>query len=75
MTVQYKNMDAVDFFTKLFCHVEDAMPEAKKHSQANLCPREVVKIAILFSLKGVGNQAFYHCIWVCRSNLFAHVLR
>ena len=52
-------MSTVDFITNLFCKVDDAMPDAKKHSQASLYPSEVVTIAILFALKGVGNRAFY----------------
>ena len=60
-------MSTVDFITDLFCHVDDAMPEAKKHSQANLYPSEVVTIAILFALKGVGNRAFYR--WLKRDYL------
>ena len=38
------------------------MPNAEKHSQANLYPSEVVTLAILFALKGVGNRAFYRWI-------------
>lgn len=52
-------MTTIDFITRLFCHVDDAMPNAEKHSQANLYPSEVVTLAILFALKGVGNRAFY----------------
>lgn len=52
-------MTTVDFITRLFCHVDDVMPNAEKHSQANLYPSEVVTLAILFALKGVGNRAFY----------------
>ena len=52
-------MTTVDFITELFCHIDDAMPDAKKHTQANLWPSEVVTLAMLFALKGVGNRAFY----------------
>jgi len=47
-------MTTTDFITELFCRVDDAMKGAKKHSQANLYPSEVVTLAILFALKGVG---------------------
>ena len=57
-------MTTVDFITELFCRVDDLMPEAKKHSQANLHPSEVVTLALLFALKGVGNRAFYR--WLKR---------
>ena len=73
-------MTTEDFIIDLFCRVDDRMPEAQKHTQASLYPSEVVTIAILFSLKGVGNRAFYR--WLerdyqmlfpqlpCRTRLF-----
>ena len=57
-------MTTVDFISELFCRVDNAMPKAKKHSQASLFPSEVVTLAILFALKGVGNRAFYR--WLSR---------
>ena len=60
-------MSTIDFITILFSNVDDKMPEAKKHSQAKLYPSEVVTIALLFSLKGVGNRAFYR--WLKRDYL------
>jgi len=54
----------VDFITELFCRVDDVMLDVSKHSQAKLYPSEVVTIALLFALKGVGNQAFYR--WLKR---------
>ena len=60
-------MSTVDFITELFCRIDDAMRDAKQHSQAKLCPSEVVTIAILFALKGVGNRAFYR--WLKRDYL------
>ena len=60
-------MTTVDFITELFCRIDDAMTDAKKHSQANLYPSEVVTIAILFALKGVGNRAFNR--WLQRDYL------
>ena len=66
-------MTTEDFIIDLFCRVDDQMPEAQKHSQASLYPSEVVTIAILFALKGVGNRAFYH--WLKRDlrPLFPHL--
>jgi hypothetical protein len=57
-------MTTEDFIIDLFCRVDDQMPDAQKHSQASLYPSEVVTIAILFALKGVGNRAFYR--WLRR---------
>ena len=51
-----------DFITELFCRVDDAMTDVPKHSQASLHPGEVVTLALLFAIKGVGNRAFYR--WV-----------
>ena len=56
-------MTTIDFITQLFCCVDDKLTQhTQKHSQANLYPSEVVTIALLFALKGVGNRAFYR--WV-----------
>ncbi|MEJ2300117.1 MAG: hypothetical protein P8Y14_01290 [Anaerolineales bacterium] len=57
-------MTTEDFIITLFCRVDNAMPNAQKHSQASLYPSEVVTLAILFALKGVGNRAFYR--WLVR---------
>jgi hypothetical protein len=57
-------MTTVDFITELFYRVDNSMPDAHKHSQASLFPSEVVTLAILFALKGVGNRAFYR--WLIR---------
>ena len=40
------------------------MHDVPKHSQASLYPSEVVTLALLFAIKGVGNRAFYR--WVER---------
>jgi hypothetical protein len=60
-------MTTVEFITELFYRVDNAMPNAPKHSQANLFPNAVVTIAILFALKGVGNRPFYR--WLIRDYL------
>lgn len=60
-------MTTIDFITELFCRIDDAMPDARKHIQGKLYPGEVVTIAILFALKGVGNRAFYR--WLIRDYL------
>ena len=57
-------MTTVDFITNLFFRVDDALRAIPKHVQAGLHPSEVVTLALLFALKGVGNRAFYR--WVSR---------
>jgi hypothetical protein len=57
-------MTTEDFIINLFCRVDDQMCDAKKHAQARLYPSEVVTMALLFALKGVGNRAFYR--WLVR---------
>ena len=47
-------MTTEDFIIKLFCRVDEQMLDASKHSQAKLYPSEVVTLALLFALKGVG---------------------
>ena len=66
-------MTTEDFIIDLFCRVDDQMPDAQKHSQANLYPSEVVTIAILFALKGVGNRAFYRWLERDYRTLFPHL--
>lgn len=51
-----------DFITELFCRVDDKMSDVPKHNQASLHPSEVVTLALLFAIKGVGNRAFYRWI-------------
>src|SRR5918993_4929441 len=58
-----------DFITELFCRVDDAMTEVSKHSQATLYPSQVVTLAVLFAVKGVGNPPFYR--WLERD--FTHL--
>jgi hypothetical protein len=57
-------MTTVDFITGLFCRVDDRMQDVPKHPQAHLYPSEVVTLAVLFALKGVGDRAFYR--WLVR---------
>jgi hypothetical protein len=60
-------MSTQDFITELFCRVDDVMHDVPKHNQASLYPSEVVTLALLFAIKGVGNRAFYR--WVKRDYL------
>jgi hypothetical protein len=53
-----------EFIIELFYRVDEAMLDVPKHPQANLYPSEVVTLALLFALKGVGPRAFYR--WVRR---------
>jgi hypothetical protein len=60
-------MTTVDFITELFCRVDDSLQKCdkiRKHPQAKLYPSEVVTLALLFALKGVGQQAFWR--WLTR---------
>ena len=52
-------MTTVDFIVELFCRIDDVLSDLPKHSQATLYPSEVVTLAFLFAIKGVGNRAFY----------------
>lgn len=65
-------MTTEDFIINLFCRVDDQMGFVSKHSQAHLYPSEVVSLALLFALKGVGNRGFYR--WLVRDyrHLFPH---
>jgi hypothetical protein len=64
-------MSTQDFITQLFCRVDDQMTDVAKHSQSSLYPSEIVTLALLFAIKGVGNRAFYRWIkrWIKRDYL------
>jgi hypothetical protein len=62
-----------DFIIELFCRVDDEMLNAAKHPQAKLSPSEVVTLALLFALKGVGNRAFYRWLKRDYQALFPHL--
>lgn len=57
-------MTTEDLITGLFIRVDDQMRDIKKHPQSSLYPSEVVTLALLFALKGVGTRAFYR--WMKR---------
>jgi hypothetical protein len=46
-----------DFIIELFCRVDDQMKDTPKHSQAALYPSEIVCLAFIFAIKGVGNRS------------------
>lgn len=57
-------MTTEDFIIGLFCRIDDQMKNVPKHPQANLYPSEIVTLAVLFAIKGVGDRAFYR--WIAR---------
>jgi len=57
-------MTTEDFIIGLFCRIDDQMKDVAKHPQANLYPSEIVTLAVLFAIKGVGDRAFYR--WMAR---------
>jgi hypothetical protein len=70
---EIKAVTTEDFTIELFYRIDQELPDVKKHNQAKLYPGEVVTLAFLFALKGVGNRAFYR--WLKRdfSYLFPHL--
>lgn len=58
-------MSTDDFIIGLFIRVDTVMVGVPKHSQAHLYPSEIVTLALLFALKGVGPRAFYR--WLTRN--------
>src|ERR1044072_258576 len=53
-----------EFTIELFFRIDEELADVPKHSQARLYPSEVITLAFLFALKGVGNRAFYR--WLAR---------
>jgi hypothetical protein len=60
-------MSTEDFIADLVYRVDVVMADVPKHPQASLYPSEIVTLALLFALKGVGNRAFYR--WIKRDYL------
>ena len=52
-------MTTQDFIIALFCAVDQEMLDIPKRPDAKLYPSEVVTMALLFAIKGVGTRAFY----------------
>ena len=60
-----KLMTTFDFIIQLFCLVDHQLTAAdqnQQQTQAKLYPSEVVTLALLFSLQGVGHRPFYRWI-------------
>ncbi len=78
-------MTTKDFIIELFYRIDEELKNVEKHPQAKLYPSEGVTIAFLFSLKRVGNRAFYRWLkkdylelfpqWPERTRLFRLFLR
>lgn len=66
-------MTTEDFTIELFYRLDQELLDVPKHPQALLYPSEVVTLAFLFALKGVGNRAFHR--WLKRDwqHLFPHL--
>jgi len=47
-------MTTIDFITELFCRIDDAMTDNRKHPQAVLWPSEIVALGLLHTLKGAA---------------------
>ena len=66
-------MTTQDFIIELFFRIDEELKNVEKHPQAKLHPSEVVTIAFLFALKGVGNRAFYRWLERDYRSLFPHL--
>lgn len=62
--MEVSNKSREDFIIELFCRIDAKMLDVRKHNQANLWPSEVVTLASLLAIKGVGKRAFYG--WLAR---------
>jgi hypothetical protein len=51
-------MPTQDFLVALFCAVDQEMLDIPKRPDAKLSPSEVVPMAVLCAIKGVGTRAF-----------------
>jgi len=62
-----------DLITELFCRIDDILKDTPKHPLAKLHPAEVVTLAALFAIKGVGERAFYRWLDGNWRHLFPHL--
>ncbi len=60
-------MSTEEFIIGLFIRVDEQMAEVAKHPQSSLYPSELVTLALLYALKGVGERPFYR--WLVRDCL------
>lgn len=67
-------MTSIDFITRLFCRVDDELGYLPQHSQGQLHPSEIVTLALLYALKGVGQRAFYRWLVANHAALFPGLL-
>ncbi len=67
-------MTSVNFITNLFWRVDEQMQNVPKYPQAKLNPSELVTLALLFALKGVGPRAVYRLLVRDYRPLFPHLL-
>lgn len=61
-------MSTEDFIIELFYNIDNEMTDVNKHPQSSLYPSEIVTLAVLSAIKGVGSRAFYR--WLRRDWLF-----
>ena len=66
-------MTTEDFITELFCRIDDKMADIPKHPQASLYPSEIVTLAFLHAIKGVGNRPFYRWLERDWKEAFPHL--
>jgi hypothetical protein len=57
-------MTTQDYILTRFCQIDDQRASGPKRSDAKLYPSEVVTLALLFAIKGVGTRAFSR--WLLR---------
>jgi len=65
-------MPTEDVIIGVFCIIDEALADVKKHSQAKLYASEVVTLMIIFAVKGGRYRAFYRWILFNYQKLFPH---
>ncbi len=51
-------MTTEEFIIDVLCRVDEVLSDVPNHPQAKLYPSEIVTLAVLLALKGVGSRAF-----------------
>jgi len=63
-------MNMEDIIIMLFVKVDDCLKDLKNHSQSKLSLSELVTLALLYAIKGVGQRPFYRWVTHNWSHLF-----
>ena len=66
-------MSTDDLIIELYCRIDDKLKTIENHAQSKFSASELVTMGMLFSIKGVGQRAFYRWIERDYKDWFPHL--